>query len=214
MTINDVPPGKASFPEGPILHQQTVDTLPYEAPRRIVMSPYVEKEHLLDLETLDVENGILAEALTKLNCLREDYATAPYLETFNWGEVMDRVRELTTARKHDWRETTFYIVAFRSRYVPGIDYSHLGDLDKAAHAEATASGGFLKYWFGTPNEDLRNLATCIWRSREDAKRGGIGPAHKEAVQAVRTMYAEWRIDQHQLVIRDGVSSWEITDWTA
>ncbi|KUI61739.1 UPF0643 protein PB2B2.08 [Cytospora mali] len=214
MTINDVPPGKASFPAGPILHQKTVDTLPYEAPRHIVMSPYVEKEHLLDLETLDVENGILAEALTKLNCLREDYATAPYLETFNWGEVMDRVRELTTTRKHDWRETTFYIVAFRSRYVPGIDYSHLGDLDKAAHAEATASGGFLKYWFGTPNQDLRNLATCIWRSREDAKKGGIGPAHKEAVQAVRTMYAEWRIDQHQLIIRDGASSWEITDWTA
>lgn len=71
-----------------------------------------------------------------------------------------------------------------------------------------------RYWFGTPNQDLRNLATCIWRSREDARKGGVGPAHKEAVKAVRTMYAEWRIDQHQLVIRDGVSAWEISDWTA
>ncbi|ROV95194.1 hypothetical protein VMCG_08603 [Cytospora schulzeri] len=214
MTINDMPAGKASFAEGPILHEKSADTLPHETSRHIVMSPYVEQEHLLDLETLDVENQILAEALADMQCLREDYATAPYLETFNWGEVMDRVKELTTIRKHDWRETTFYIVAFRSRYVPGIDYSHLGDLDKAAHAEATASGGFLKYWFGTPNQDLRNLATCIWRTREDAKKGGVGPAHKEAVKAVRTMYAEWRIDQHQLVIRDGVSSWEITDWNS
>lgn len=144
MTINDMPAGKTSFAEGPILRQKTAHDVPYEPPRHIVMSPYVEQEHLLELETLDVENQILAEALSEMECLREDYATAPYLETFNWGEVMDRVKGLTTARKHDWRDTTFYIVAFRSRYQPGIDYSHLGDLDKAAHAEATASGGFLK----------------------------------------------------------------------
>lgn len=144
MTINDASPARANFPEGPILHEKTVDALPYEAPRHIVMSPYTEQEHLLDLETVDVEEGILAEALVGMTCLREDYATAPYSETFNWAEIMDKVKELTTARRHDWRERSFYIVAFRSRYVPGIDYSHLGDLDKAAHAEATASGGFLK----------------------------------------------------------------------
>lgn len=144
MAIKHVSVGKAIVAGGPSLPQKSADALPRETPRHIVMSPYVEQEHLLDLETLDVENQILAEALADMRCLREDYATAPYLETFNWGEIMDRVRELTTARKHDWRETTFYIVAFRSQYVPGIDYSHLGDLDKAAHAEATASGGFLK----------------------------------------------------------------------
>lgn len=144
MAIKDVSVGKAIVAGAETPPQKPADALPHEAPRHIVMSPYVEQEHLLDLETLDVENQILAEALVDMRCLREDYATAPYLETFNWGEVMDRVRELTTARKHDWRETTFYIVAFRSQYVPGIDYSHLGDLDKAAHAEATASGGFLK----------------------------------------------------------------------
>ncbi|KAK7741873.1 hypothetical protein SLS53_004940 [Cytospora paraplurivora] len=180
MTINDVPSGgKTGFLAAPTLQQEPVDTLPHGAPRHIVMSPYLGKEHLLDLETLDSETGILAEALTNMRCLREDYATAPYLETFNWGEIVDRVRELANARKHHWRDKSFYIVAFRSRYVPGIDHSHLGDLDKAAHAEATASGGFLK----------------------------------EAVKAVRTMYAEWKIDQHELIIRDGVSSWEMIEWT-
>ena len=145
MATNDVLHGKASSPEGLVLQQdKAVDALPHEASRHIVMSPYIDKEHLLDLDTLDAENRILAEALGDIVCLREDYATAPYLETFNWGMVMDRVRELAAAREHHWRETSFYIVAFRSRYEPGIDYSHLGDLDKAAHAEATASGGFLK----------------------------------------------------------------------
>lgn len=70
-----------------------------------------------------------------------------------------------------------------------------------------------RYWFGTPDRNLRNLATCIWRSREDARKGGTGPAHKEAIKAVRTMYAEWKIDQHRLIIRDGVSSWDLVEWT-
>jgi hypothetical protein len=30
---------------------------------------------------------------------------------------------------------------------------------------------------------------------------------------VRTMYAEWKIDQHRLVIRDGVSGWDLVGWT-
>lgn len=69
-----------------------------------------------------------------------------------------------------------------------------------------------RYWFGVASDDLRNLATCIWRSKEDASRGSVGPDHKKAVQAVRTLYSEWKIDQHRLVIRDGASSWEITRW--
>ncbi|KAG8168357.1 hypothetical protein KVR01_001106 [Diaporthe batatas] len=190
-----------------------VDGLAGGIQRYLVASPYPEADHLLDLETLDAENQLLAEALLGLRCRREDYATAAYADTFNWDEVVGRVRELAAARNHRWRETSWYIVAFRSRYESGIDYSHLGDLDKAAHAEATASGGFLKYWFGTPDQNLRNLATCIWRSREDARKGGTGPAHKEAIRAVRTMYAEWRIDQHRLIVRDGVSSWDLVQWT-
>lgn len=51
--------------------------------RYLVVSPYVEKPHLLDLETLDTQNQLLAKALVGLKCLREDYATAPYIETFN-----------------------------------------------------------------------------------------------------------------------------------
>lgn len=113
--------------------------------RFLVASPYHEREHLLDLETLDTENQLLALSLTKMKSLREDYATAPYLDTFNWDEVIDTLRALARGIDHTWRKTSFFVVAFRSRIPPTTVYAELGTLDKAAHAEATASGGFLKY---------------------------------------------------------------------
>lgn len=30
--------------------------------------------------------------------------------------------------------------------------------------------------------------------------------------ATRSLYSEWKIDQHRLVIRDGAASWDIVDW--
>jgi len=75
---------------------------------------------------------------------REDYATAPYPDTFNWNEVIDSLCALARDRNYHWKETSFFVVAFRSQIPPTTVYSDLGVLDKAAHAEATASGGFLK----------------------------------------------------------------------
>jgi hypothetical protein len=96
-----------------------------------------------------VENQLLALSLAKLRCLRKDYATAPYIETFNWEEVMKSLHTLVRGVGHSWKETSFFVVAFRSRIPPTTVYAELGTLDKAAHAEATASGGFLKY--ASPN---------------------------------------------------------------
>lgn len=110
----------------------------------IIQSPYTEPEHQLDLRTLYHENTILARALMGLRAVRDDYATAPYTESFNWSEVMSEVGRLAAASGKGFRESTFYIVAFRSQIKPNTEYSQLGGLDKAAHAEAVASGGFLK----------------------------------------------------------------------
>ncbi|KAK4040262.1 eukaryotic translation initiation factor 3 subunit-like protein [Parachaetomium inaequale] len=170
--------------------------------RYLVVSPYHEQDHLLDLESLDVENQLLALSLTKLKCLRQDYATAPYTETFNWGEIIETLQTLAGGINHTWKKTSFFVVAFRSRIPPTTVYAELGTLDKAAHAEATASGGFLKYWFGTPDAEGRNLATCIWRSQEDARKGGTGPAHRKAAGAARSLYSFWKIDRLKLTIED------------
>ncbi|KAK0746860.1 hypothetical protein B0T18DRAFT_327051 [Schizothecium vesticola] len=181
--------------------------------RYLVVSPYTERGHLLDLETLDKENQILAVALSRLKNVREDYATGPYLEIFNWTEVIETLRTLVRESGYSWKETSFYIVAFRSQIPPTTVYADLGVLDKAAHVEATASGGFLKYWFGTPDVDGRNLATCVWRSQEDAKKGAVGPAHRKAGGAARSLYSFWQIDRHRLTIRDDAETWDFSNWT-
>lgn len=113
--------------------------------RYLVVSPYHEQEHLLDLESVELESQLLALSLINMQCLREDYATAPYTETFNWGEIIETLHTLARGINHRWKETSFFLVAFRSRIPPTTVYAELGTLDRAAHAEATASGGFLKY---------------------------------------------------------------------
>jgi hypothetical protein len=110
----------------------------------LVVSPYDERPHLLDLGTLDTANQLLAKALVGLRCLRGDYATAPYQEIFNWPDVVKSVYEMAELSDFKWAEVAFYIVVFRSRIPPTTVYADLGVLDKAAHAEATDSGGFLK----------------------------------------------------------------------
>lgn len=110
----------------------------------LVVSPYKEQEHLLDLRTLDEENALLAQALVHLKCLRPDYATAPYTETFDWALVMNELEKMVGQQGYQWKGSSWYIVVFRSQIPPTTTYAELGMLDKAAHAEATASGGFLK----------------------------------------------------------------------
>lgn len=112
--------------------------------RYLIQSPYTEHEHLLDLDTLDNENELLARALSQFRVLRDDYATAPYTESFNWPEVIEEVKRLAVESGKPFKETSFYIVAFRSRIKKETEYADLGVLDKGAHAEAVASGGFLK----------------------------------------------------------------------
>jgi hypothetical protein len=130
MRVETVPPEPSS-------RQPSPGKGPY-----LITSPYTEPEHQLDLGTLDNENCLLAEALVHLRCLRDDYAIAPYQQSFDWDEVMDILRIL--ARGRGFRETSFFIVVFRSQVKTTADYDQLGALDKAAHAEANASGGFLR----------------------------------------------------------------------
>ena len=126
----------------------------------LVASPYTTLPHLLDLRTLEKSQGLLAKALTVFQSVREDYASAPYHQSFNWDAVVSRLKSLLDLSSHEWKRQHFYIVVFRSQIPPTTDRTHLGSLDQRAHAEATKSGGLLKYWFGLPDRTGRNLATC------------------------------------------------------
>ncbi|PGH15568.1 hypothetical protein AJ79_02350 [Helicocarpus griseus UAMH5409] len=178
----------------------------------LITSPYNEEGHLLDLNTVDTANQLLAKALTVLKPIRQDYATAGYAESFNWQFVIDVLRDLAAAEGYEWKEQSFYVVTFRSILLASADPDRLTELDSHSHEEATTSGGLLKYWFGTKDQKLRNLATCIWRSREDARLGGLGPWHKHARAAARQMYEKIEFTTLRLVIGDGVDRWDIVDW--
>jgi hypothetical protein len=52
----------------------------------------------------------------------------------------------------------------------------------------------------------------IWRSREDARLGGLGPWHAKARAAAREFYEKIVFTTMRLDIGDGVKSWKIRDW--
>ena len=52
----------------------------------------------------------------------------------------------------------------------------------------------------------------MWRSKEDARKGGLGPWHKKARFAARELYAEITFTSHQFTVGDGVKDWTFEDW--
>ncbi|KAL8819502.1 MAG: hypothetical protein Q9191_007722 [Dirinaria sp. TL-2023a] len=178
----------------------------------LTVSPYVERPHLLNLQSIAVPQQLLARALQVLRPTCENYATASYRDCFNWGEVVQNLKDLLSVDGHVWNKRSFYLVAFRSQVKAETDRSYLGALDSSAHAEAMKSGGLLKYWFGTPDNDRRNLATCVWDTREDAARAGGGQAHREAAKKTEKLYSEWRMERLRLDIGDDADQWSIQAW--
>ena len=95
----------------------------------LVASPYTTLPHLLELAYLSSAQKLFAHALTSLEAIRPDYATAPYRHAFNWEGVCSNLRSMVLSHGYDWRAQHFYIVVFRSRIPPSTDRSHLAELD-------------------------------------------------------------------------------------
>ena len=127
----------------------------------LISSPYSDFANQLDLRTLDVPLLFFAFALAVLEPVRLDYATAPYLECFNWPTVFAHLRSFCAQSGLQWERRELYVVIFRSRLKQNIDRGRLGQLDQESHREACESGGLLKYWFGSCDAEQRNLATCM-----------------------------------------------------
>ncbi|ETI26460.1 hypothetical protein G647_03237 [Cladophialophora carrionii CBS 160.54] len=175
--------------------------------RWLTVSPYLEHEHLLDLDSVDTPNRLLALASTELEPASPHYATVKYEEALDWDSLMFKLKSLAATEGYKWTRREFYVVEFRSKLKKDIDVDLLFKLDKQSHIEATASGGLLKYWYGVPDANRRNLATCLWRSKEDAVNGGRGPWHKQARAAIPNMYEHINVKGLRLVIEDDVRSW-------
>ncbi|KAI9872496.1 MAG: hypothetical protein M1823_008153 [Watsoniomyces obsoletus] len=128
--------------------------------RWLIASPYLDQDHLLDLETLGTQDRLFAIALSSLHPATEDYAVVKYEDVFDFSALMAQLRVLVAQHSIRWKRQDFYVVEFRSQVKAEYDNDRLSFLDKESHKEAVASGGLLKYWFGIPNGDRKNLATC------------------------------------------------------
>ena len=82
----------------------------------LVVSPYTEEAHRLDLKATERAQGLLAKALTLMEPTRVDYATASYCESFNWGEVVQALKGIVALTDFHWSPRTFFVVgtSFRS----------------------------------------------------------------------------------------------------
>ena len=110
----------------------------------LVVSPYTDRAHLLDLDSVSQPNQLLAKAMAVMKPIRDDYATGPYQDIFNWAEIIATVRSLAEIEGYRWEASPFYVVVFRSQVPPTTDRSHLALLDAKSHEEAISSGGLLK----------------------------------------------------------------------
>lgn len=130
----------------------------------LITSPYNKPGHYLSLSTppLPLPSLLLAVALTSLQPTLPTYATAHYTSALNLDVVLDVLCALVKREGLKWPETRFYVVVFRSKLKDNIDNDYLYKLDEESHAEACASGGLLKYWFGKSDLERRNLATCMF----------------------------------------------------
>ncbi|KAF2723574.1 hypothetical protein K431DRAFT_301484 [Polychaeton citri CBS 116435] len=181
----------------------------------LIASPYESLSHLLDLDTLEIQHQLFAKALTNLQAVRSDYTTAPYDVSFNWDAVVDSYRQSIAAANVQAEvpsEQSFFVIVFRSQLKEGADKERLGQHDELAHEEAVVSGGLLKYWFGVAGTDRRNLATCLWRSRNEARSGGTGPGHVAAMQFARRSYDEWFVQMLRLTVDTISGKWTFSEW--
>lgn len=53
----------------------------------------------------------------------------------------------------------------------------------------------------------------IWRDRADARRGGAGPGHAQAMKAAARMYNEWYVERLRMTVGPKDGSWSFETWT-
>ncbi|PZC97756.1 hypothetical protein A1F97_06819 [Pyrenophora tritici-repentis] len=183
----------------------------------LISSPYNLPGHYLDITSpaLPTSSRLFALALTALKPIVETYATTSYTSALNLDDVLSLLRDLVREEEEfKWKETSFYVVTFRSKLKESVDNDSLYKLDAESHREACESGGLLKYWFGKTDGERRNLATCFWHSREDAYKGGLGPWHRKARAAGRELYESIIFTTHRFTVLDGAEGYRFEDWNA
>jgi hypothetical protein len=127
------------------------------------------------------------QVLDDLRPIRDDYAVAPILESFNWSEC------LASVEGADW-----YLVAFRSVRNGNADDWLLYELDALAHEEAISHTGLVHYFGGELDAERRCLSFCVGEDRERAAAASALPKHRDAIGAATTMYDSYVLERYRL----------------
>ena len=197
---------------------------------------YKEDSQLVDLDTFHISDQLLILALEQMSERRSDYAQheeVDYKNAFNWDRVLTELGRLAREAKYSWPQSRqYHVIAYYSQLEPGMATSNesrfqLGSLDEAAFREALEIGGLMKYWFGEPDGQHRNLATCehearlilirlltpagIWRSREEANAVRDKQHHAKAKQQGFNMYRNILIQELELTVEAGLGDLKV-DW--
>ncbi|KAI1545449.1 hypothetical protein PtrSN001A_002345 [Pyrenophora tritici-repentis] len=160
----------------------------------LISSPYNLPGHYLDITSpaLPTSSRLFALALTALKPIVETYATTSYTSALNLDDVLSLLRDLVREEEEfKWKETSFYVVTFRSKLKESVDNDSLYKLDAESHREA-----------------------CFWHSREDAYKGGLGPWHRKARAAGRELYESIIFTTHRFTVLDGAEGYRFEDWNA
>ena len=197
---------------------------------------YTEDSQLVDLDTFHISDQLLMLALEQMSEARSDYAQheeVNYKNAFDWNGVLTELARLAGDAKYSWPQTRqYHVVAYYSQLEPDVanskeSRSQLGGLDEAAFREALEIGGLMKYWFGEPDGQHRNLATCeheaglipiklltaagIWRSKEEANAVRDKQHHSRAKKQGFNMYRNILIQELELTVEAGLADLKV-DW--
>ena len=121
-------------------------------------------------------------------------------QVFNWEEI----------KLAEHLSGSFHGVVFRSMRAQDSESMSLYEADRSAHEEAVASGGLLMYWYGVPDQDGMNLATCVWRDRESSVAASALPMHREAVKHARKAYKTFELSRYRIEKRIGETGLHIS----
>ncbi|KAJ9092393.1 hypothetical protein QFC21_006895 [Naganishia friedmannii] len=90
--------------------------------------------------------------------------------------------------------------------------SSLYAADREAHEEAVQSGGLLMYWYGEPDAQGNNVATCIWTGRDAARRASRLEKHKLAAGLAGQVYESYELVRYCVRKIEGETGVRIEAW--
>jgi hypothetical protein len=106
----------------------------------------------------------------------------------------------------------YYGVLFRSTRRPSSSTAPLYAADRHAHEEAIRSGGLLVYWYGVPNPQGDNVATCLWASRSAAREASGLEMHRLAAGLASGVYERYELVRYCVRKEEGETQLRVEVW--